>query len=345
MPVSAQTVDGYYWQEVGPEIFVHGRTDALAGPIDGTSTVILYEDGVLVVDTHINPAATRALIAEIRGVTDKPVTHVVNTHWHDDHVNGNYVFRDAFPDVRIMAHSETVRSLEEEWEAMEEQRRSVYSNLTSEQLTAYADSIEATSPDDAISYRVFAGYIEALKPELDQLRLVHPDVIIDDRVVVGTGGRTIIVEHVGSGNTSGDLIVWLPEDRVLVTGDMLVGPIPYAFDSPMGEWVETLTRIRDLDARLIIPGHGEVQRDAKYLDQVIALLRATLDAVAEMQNRGVEYTALADSIELSGFEQQFTQGDPILSNAWRSYYLEPGVRSAWSSLGFEVPSGAVARDL
>ncbi len=88
--------------------------------------VIVNAEDVFVVDTHIDPAAARAVIERIKTVTDNPVSVVINTHWHDDHTNGNYVYRDAFPEARFLAYSATIRDLEEGWEPMEDQRRTAY---------------------------------------------------------------------------------------------------------------------------------------------------------------------------------------------------------------------------
>ena len=84
---------------------------------------------------------------------------------------------------------------------------------------------------------------------------------------------------VGRGYTDGDVVVWLPEDRVLVTGDIIVAPIPYTFDSPMLDWIKTLEQIATLDVATIIPGHGSVQHDKRYLRRVRTLLESTVNAM------------------------------------------------------------------
>ena len=129
---------GYTWQAIGNGIFLHSQADPLSGPVDGNSIIILNEDGVLVVDTHINPAVARAVVAKIQSLTDVPVTHVVNTHWHDDHTNGNYVYRQAFPGVKIVAHRATLKSLREEWAPMEDQRRTCLCRCRPEGTAAHS---------------------------------------------------------------------------------------------------------------------------------------------------------------------------------------------------------------
>lgn len=131
--------------------------------------------------------------------------------------------------------------------------------------------------------------------------------------------------------------MWLPEDKLLITGDMLVAPIPFAFDSPMVEWVRTLGRAAELGAEVIVPGHGAVQHDTRYLVQVTALLEATIAAVQDARAAGVQYEDLPKAVDLGEHERRFTGDDAVRTYAWRSYYYEPGLRSAWTSLGYPVP--------
>jgi glyoxylase-like metal-dependent hydrolase (beta-lactamase superfamily II) len=332
-------VSGYTWQPVGDGIYLHTRTDPLAGPVDGNSIVVVNDEDVFVVDTHINPAAARAVIARIREMTDKPVSHVINTHWHDDHTNGNHAFRQAYPEARIVAHRATVSSLQGEWQAMEDQRREVYESVRDEDLMAAAEAVEPEDPQRAIGIRLFAAYRDALLPELPGLELVYPDVVFDEGMTFQREGRRIELRWMGRGNTDGDMVVWLPDDAVLITGDMLVAPIPYAFDSPMVDWMATLGRVAELPAAVVIPGHGSPQRDGTYLRRVIGLLERTVEGVRQAHAEGVAYEALAEAVDLIAHERQFTGGDPARLYAWRSYFLEPGLKSAWASLGYPVPEG------
>ncbi len=335
--VSQEIFPEYTWQALGNGIYVHRRAETLAGPVDGNSIIIINDEDVFVVDTHINPAAARAVIGKIRELTDKPVAFAVNTHWHDDHTNGNHAYKQAFPEVKIVSHQATLKSLRQEWEVLEDGRRASYANYSAAELRASAAQVEADDPGRAIGLRVFAGYVEALVPELPTMQLVYPDLVFATRMEFVRGERRIVLEWMGRGNTDGDVIVWLPDDDVLITGDVLVAPIPYAFDSPMIEWVATLERLGGLGAGTIIPGHGAVQHGPRYLEQMVSLLEFTIAAVRDAHAAGVEYADLADAVDLGEFEALFTQGDPKRARAWRSYYSEPGLASAWASLGYPVP--------
>lgn len=329
---------GYTWQALGAGIYLHSQNEPLAGPVDGNSVVIVNDDGVLVVDTHINPAVARAVIGKIRSMTDVPVTHVVNTHWHDDHTNGNHAYRQAFPDVTIIAHRDALKSLRAEWEAMEDQRRAAYAGVDPEELRRKAADLDESDPDTAITYRVYSGYVEALSPELPKLVLEYPDSVLEDALSIEFANRNVELKWLGRGNTDGDVVVWLPDDKVLITGDLLVAPIPFAFDSPMVEWSATLRRLGEIDARLIIPGHGAPQYDDGYLVSVQQLIDATTSRVQSARENGAGFEDLAGAVNLEDYRRQFTGEDPERRWAWQSYFFGPGLKSAWTSLGYPLPA-------
>jgi glyoxylase-like metal-dependent hydrolase (beta-lactamase superfamily II) len=339
LPSSAEesVYPGYTWLDVGDGIYLHSQTDPLLGPVDGNSVVVIGDVGVMVIDTHINPAVARAVIAKIRLMTDVPVTHVVNTHWHDDHTNGNHEFRRAFPELKIVSHDFTLKSLREKWQPMEEQRRQAYATADISQIRAAAADLEPEDPLAAIGYRVYAGYVEALWPELAAMMLEYPDTVFSESQTVGLGGRDVELRFLGRGNTDGDVIAWLPREKLVITGDILVAPVPFAFDSPMTDWVDTLDAIEALGAATIIPGHGPVQHDVSYLRSVRGLLAETLAGVRDAREAGVGYAELEDAVDLAEQEARFTNGDAEQEFAWRSYYLNPGLKSAWVSLGYPLP--------
>ncbi len=331
----AETIyPGYEWRLVDEGIYLHTQEDPFAGPVDGNSIVIVNEDDVFVIDTHINPAVARAVVSKIKSITDNPVSYIVNTHWHDDHINGNATFQNAFPNAEIIAHPYSAEKLKDEWRNLEESRMVAYESLTVERILEVAEAAEADDPMRAMNLRLYAGYVGALKPELPTLEYVYPTKFVSDQLVFERGDRKIEVHWVGKGNTEGDLIVFLPNEELVITGDMLVAPIPYAFDSPMQEWPTTLAQLKKLGAETIIPGHGKPQKNMQYLDQVIDLINALLSQVDQAAKNGVAYENLADAVDLNDHRKLFTSGDADAEFAWKNYFFDPGLNSAWVSLGY-----------
>jgi cyclase len=155
--------------------------------------------------------------------------------------------------------------------------------------------------------------------------------------MIHSADRQVVVEWLGPGNTEGDVIVRLPDDDIVITGDLVVLPIPFAFDSPMTDWITTLEKLRDIDAGTIIPGHGPVQYDSSAVDRLIALLEDTLASVKAAHDSYLPYSRLSEKVDLTEHEAIYTNGDARHVFAWRSYFRDPGLKSAWASLGYPVP--------
>jgi glyoxylase-like metal-dependent hydrolase (beta-lactamase superfamily II) len=239
--------------------------------------IVVGDDGVLVVDTHASPSATRAMIAHVRALTDKPVKYLINTHWHGDHVYGNATYRDAFPGVQIIASAGTAEDV-----------RTAGKQMLRDELAELPPSIaerdqwletgrgpngqELTETDRARiarSRRLRQGQVD----ELRSLELLPPEGLVQDSLTLRLGRREVRLYHVGPAHTRGDLIVWLPAERVLAVGDLLEEGVPYAGHGYPAGWVRALERIEALDSVIIVPSHGGVQRDRALLDAQLGLFR------------------------------------------------------------------------
>jgi glyoxylase-like metal-dependent hydrolase (beta-lactamase superfamily II) len=141
-----------------------------------------------------------------------------------------------------------------------------------------------------------------------------PNTTFDRELILDLGDREVRVEHLGRGNTSGDAIVYLPKDRIVASGDLLVRPFPFPYDGYPSEWVGTLDRLDRLDATVIVPGHGELMRDRSYLHLVRELFQSAIDQVnARIHIIGPaefrEVENVLPHVDLSPFRQRFTGTD------------------------------------
>lgn len=328
---SAAALD-YRLDAVAAGVFVHRPADPLAGPVDGNMTIITGSRGVAVVDTHIDPAAARAAIEAIKGLTEQPVTHIVNTHWHDDHVNGNATFLRAFPRAQVIAHEQTLSALKREWPKAIEQRQQAYPKVDPDALRAKSKALRAQDPLRAIDFTIYADYVERLTPELPQLSTAYPNQTFTESLAVDLGGRELTLQWLGPGNTQGDTVVWLPKERILITGDLLVAPVPFAFSAPMLHWPVTLQRLRAYPFLTLIPGHGAPMSDIGHVDSIEALIKDTLKQVDAARRRGMGKGQLPEAVDLANHAERFAGNDPRRQHAWHRYYLHPGLISAWDAL-------------
>jgi len=103
-----------------------------------------------------------------------------------------------------------------------------------------------------------------------------PTLTFLDSLTIDLGGREVQVLHPGRGNTGGDAIAYLPKEKILITGDLVVHPVPYTFDGYPADWVTTLDKLAAFDAETIVPGHGELMHDKKYIFQFRDLLKSVI---------------------------------------------------------------------
>lgn len=299
--------------QVGPGIYAICHADGPDGNPQGNATVIIGERAVMVVDSSYLPSSAREDIAQIKTWTDKPVTYLVNTHWHPDHVRGNFEYRKAFPTIAIVAQHETL-TLGHNYEGGNLKRRPA-------RLAAMRDRLK--SGKSAEGKRLSAAELAELKTALDgsdkvseELRDFHqelPDVTFDTEINVDLGDRQVQIKHSGTGDTLGDAWVYLPTERVLVTGDILVSPVPYFFAGYPAGLLKTLRQLEPMDVGAIVPGHGSVLHDKTYLRAVIALVDSIITQVnAEVVRQGslsAQLEKVRATIDTSAYRRQFAADD------------------------------------
>jgi cyclase len=226
-------------------------------PINCNAAVIVYDEGVLVVDTHSRPSSARALIQQIKTVTDKPVRYAVNSHFHWDHAQGNHAYPVAFPKQVAIVASEATR---ENLIQMGMQRVKDQIAAGPGQVAELKQRI-AAEKDGAARAKLETDLLqqEEYLAEIRSLELTLPDLTFDKSLILHRADRDIVLLLLGRGHTSGDVVAFLPKQKVVATGDLLHGWMPFMGDSYPPEWVATLDALEKLDFDHIIGGHGSVK--------------------------------------------------------------------------------------
>lgn len=284
--------------------------------LDGNSVAIVGRDAVLVFDTNGTPASAANVLAEIRTLTDKPVRYVVTSHWHWDHWYGTEVYRDAFPAVKVVAHEKTKALMS--GPAIEFNRPGI-----ERQIPAYVRMLEQRAATDA-----------AVRPQLDvarwfldqkrNARLVLPDTTYSDRMDLDLGGRRVQVLHDDRAITPGDSFLYLPDDGIVVTGDLLVNPVTFGLSSYPTGWLKTLEGIDRLDARVLLPGHGEPLHDKALLHATMDVLRTLLTAGKAAKARGLDADQAKEEILPRLHDQMvaITKDDARLNGQFAIYLVD-----------------------
>jgi len=310
-PVSAARAQGRdagaRLERVAEGVFVIIHDDATDQWPHGNTGVVVTPEGVLVVDATYLPSRARADIALIRSVTDRPVRYLAYTHWHFDHNNGAIAYRDSFPAVTIVSERWTrdYIALNSTWwarmsTAPGSARRASLAALEQEVAAGKDSTGHALTGEEK---RLRARTIAQRKSELDELaslRVVPPDLVFDGELTLWLGGRRIELRDRGRANSPHDVTIYLPQDSVLFTGDIVVqGPIPYVGASWPVPWIDVLRQLETVPMAAVVPGHGPVMRDWGYLRQVRRLLEAATSRTAAMALQGRTLDQIQDSLSLA----------------------------------------------
>jgi glyoxylase-like metal-dependent hydrolase (beta-lactamase superfamily II) len=295
--------------------------DAQDGFAGGNTTVIIGDRQVFVVDACFLPSDAREDIAQIRQWTDKPVSFVLNTHFHNDHNLGNRAYMDAFPAVTIIAHVETKKDMDlfgPGSRARTERGGATYQRMLDVGKTS--DGKPLTSADRSELERYLVRRKQVLA-ELANVEFQSATLTFDHDFTIDLGNREVQIKFLGRGNTAGDAVVYLPKEKVAITGDLVVHPIPYIYDGYPSEWIQTMQHLAQLDAGTIVPGHGPVMHDNAY----IYLMRDLLESAVKQMNEALRKSGPAMSrtvddvkggVDLTSFRQRFAGNDKDLSAAF-----------------------------
>lgn len=295
----------YTFTPIAAGVYHAVGTGAMA--VGANATVIVNDDDVMLVDSHVSPAAAWALMRELREITPKPVRYVVNTHFHYDHAHGNQVYG---PGVEVIGHEFTRAAL---LGGMSKSSAS-YAGLL-RVLKTRDDSLRrlvrtaATDSARGAARRALAQ-VQRYQQAVDAVVPTPPTVTLSQSMTLVRGGREIRITFLGRGHTGGDVVVHLPKERILVTGDLVGSGLPYLGDGYIDEWAATLERVAAMAWDVILPGHGAPVRDHDRPLQLAALLRDFHRQATALLDQGVSVDDAEARIDLRAHEGDY----PALAN-------------------------------
>lgn len=160
---------------------------------------------------------------------------------------------------------------------------------------------------------------------------VLPTETLRERVTFHRGARTIEVVHLGRGHTAADVVVYLPNEGIAATGDLVVWPVPLvgSDQSWIADWSATLGKLRALGAKTFVPGHGPVLRDDSYLALMQELFERVEREVSAAAARGESLEETRQSVDLSDFRRRFAGDSGVRKVAFDNYVAGPSVAAAY----------------
>ena len=266
-----------------------------------SNMVIVNADDVLLVDTNITPEATRRLIDDIKTLTDKPIRHVVNTHWHYDHTDGNQVFG---PEVTIIGHenerSGILAGVLKNRLALEFQNLPGQLDNIRKQIAEATDPARKQQAEDRL--KVQETYQEQLKETVP----TPPTLTVADHLTLFRGDREIRLLYLGRGHSDTDLMVYLPKEKVVATGDFFEGPVTGALNFGFhDEWANNLEKLKALDFETVVPGHGEPFKGKEQIAYFQAFLRDLWNQTKTLHDQKVPVAEAAKRVDLTAHREHY----------------------------------------
>jgi glyoxylase-like metal-dependent hydrolase (beta-lactamase superfamily II) len=279
----------------------------------GNSSVIVNDDDVIIVDDHVSPAAAWVLVDEIKALTNKPVRTVINTHFHYDHAHGNQIFGK---DVQIIGH-EFTREMLTVGKPLEMPLYKNYVTGLPNQIANLKQRLNAES--DAAAKARLQTQLQAAENNAasqSELKPTPPNVTLRTSMTLYRGSREIQIRFLGRGHTAGDVVVFLPKEKIVMTGDLLTSTLSNMSDAFVNEWATTLDELKKLDFTTVMPGHGDAFTDRAKIDYFQAYLRDVWTEVTRLKQQGVSAEEAAKRADLTRHREHFATltapGVPLL---------------------------------
>ncbi len=290
----------FKFEKVADGVYLAVGTGALSA--ESNAVVVVNDAEVLIVDAETSPAAGWALLKELRTITFKPVRYLVVTHFHYDHAHGI----QSFPQNTEVIGTEFTRRMLAEGKSLSHptaQGNRAFSAMQIDNLTKMLDT--ATTPASKADIETRRAVWREYLVSVATIKPVPPNVTVSQRLTLARSGRDIVIFHPGPAHTEGDLVVWLPKERVLATGDLLQPSLPYMGDGFIRQWADVLDTLKALNPAVILPGHGEPITDLAVVDRLRDYLRDVWSQGLTLHGMGLSAEDAAARLDLTKYDPYY----------------------------------------
>lgn len=329
---------------------VSDRVYSATGYALGNVIYILTDKSVVVVDTTETQSAARATFEEFRKISQLPVSYIIYTHHHGDHINGAKVFKGET--TKIIAQKSFVQELDE------------YKQLLTYNRRVNAAQFGASLSPKERGVRLAINLNPNGTPIRQESGYLPPDILFDEQYSFEEGGVRFELYHT-MGETSDHLMVWMPQERVLLPGDLFYNSFPMLSspmkpDRPVREWAESLERMRQFQPAYLVPSHTEPLEGRAEIDSTLAnyakAIRYVHDETVKGINQGLTLEQMRQQIRLPNDLARLPYLQPIygrvewsVNGIYRKYtgwydfnpaHLNPGSASTFHRALIEASNGS-----
>lgn len=320
---------------ITPTIHLLSTPDDYHAYAIGNVLLIEQRDGFVVIDSGIDAANGRAVVTYARSLSSKPIKVVAITHWHNDHPQGISAIRDVYPRVRIICTRGTEAGMlgPESYDvgyAPSDKAEAATRARVETDKALYQKALDdpATSPDRRARIRQALQQFDDYLEDFHGTYIVPPTETFDHQLILDDPATPVRLMFLGRANTAGDLVAWLPKQKIVESGDIVVAPTPFGFGSYPAEWIKTIGKLEALGFKILIPGHGEPQRGAAYLDKLRQAIAAIRAQVTPLAKRGLSLDQVRAKIELKEAAAMFGSTDRDKA-AFQSLFADPMIENAY----------------
>jgi cyclase len=292
----------YSFEKIADGVYYSTSTSLMA--TGGNHTVIVGDHDVFLVDAGATAAAGRALLEDIKLITDKPVRWVVNTHFHWDHTNANSIFG---PEVQIIGHEYVRHAIADLDIIHREPFKTAMANMP---IQVDALKKQIADEKDSAKRGALEKQLAAKQVDWDEFKMLKPTpptMTYSSKMTLYQGQREIRLLFLGRGHTQGDTIVYLPKERIVCSGDMMETQPAYMGDAMFDEWIKTLDALKELDFATDLPGHGVPFHDKSLITAYQSYLKDFMSQVTELRKQGLSAEETAQKVDMTSHSGDFPQ--------------------------------------
>lgn len=294
----------------------------------GNTGVVIGSDGILIIDSNYLPDRAEMDLALIRRVSNLPVRYLINTHWHGDHTHGNGVYRDSFPGLTILGPRQSAPFIALNLEKLpkgalkpDSYTRTRLARVEAALARGTDSTGRALTAEERSRFTSEAAMRRNEIAQLARVRVAAPNLIFDDNLTLDLGGRRVEIRDMGRANSPNDVVIYLPDEQVLFTGDILVSPLPYTTGASPEPWIDVLRTLEGYPVTSLVPGHGPVFSNHDYMTLVretFAMVRSQVDS---MYRAGIPLDRAVAGVNIDAQRTKFLtrDGTPIGTSLWELF--------------------------
>jgi len=247
----AKPSENFILEQLSPGVWAAIHNDQYGKAICNAGIVDLG-DKTLVFDPFMTPQAARELRAIAEELTHRPVTIVINSHFHNDHIRGNQEFTPFATIISSTYTRDQIAYMEPEQQQWEKHHAPAL-------LKATRKIYNSSTGIDRQELPLWIGYYEGMMESIDNLTITLPDIVFNDSLWILGSKRSVKLVEYKNGHTASDVALIIPSERIAFLGDLLfVRRHPWMADGEPSSWQASLKHLYDQDITTYVPGHGSV---------------------------------------------------------------------------------------